>query len=177
MPRGYSKEDIQNNRALPKSWGEDKKKGFHLIRQVYGQMVASRKRYGVIHVYERWWFCQRTAPGDLMISRPFNRTDTSPSVFQAILALAIQPDHVMSYAGHHAVSPTVPSDARSHGDDDDDDPGRSKKFSFKPRNLLKKFTGHHRRSGGAWREDRYQEVRHGKLHPRGSGGARSHERL
>ena len=150
MPRGYSKEDIQNNRALPKSWGEDKKKVFHLIRQVYGQMVASRRRYGVIHLYERWWFCQRTAAGDLMISRPFNRTDTSPSVFQAILALAMRPDHVMSYAGHHAMSPTVPSDARSHGDDgdDDDEPERSKKFNFKPRNLLKKFTGHRRSGGG-----------------------------
>jgi hypothetical protein len=147
MPRGYSKLNIRDGRKLPKGWSDEKKKVFHLIRQVYGQMVASRRRYGVIHLYERWWFCQRTASGDLMISRPFNRADTSPSVFQAILAVTMQDDHVMQYASHHPQSPTVSVARRSQDDDDADDQGHSKKFSFKPRNLLKKWAGGKGNSG------------------------------
>lgn len=149
MPVGYSREDIAGQRPLPKSWSDEKGKVFHLIRQVYGQMVESRRKYGVIHIYERWWFCQRTDPGDLMISRPFHRSDVSPSVFQAILALAMMPDHSMPYAGHNLQSPTpsIPKPSVDNDDNKGDDKSRPRRFSFNPRNLLPKWGGGKRNRG------------------------------
>ena len=149
MPVGYTREDIAKQHPLPRSWSDEKQKVFHLIRQVYGQMVESRRKYGVIHIYERWWFCQRTDTGDLMISRSFERNDVSPSVFQAILALAMMPDHNMPYAGHNLQSPT-PSMPKPFDDKDDDvydDKSRPRRFFFKPKNLLPKWGGGKRNRG------------------------------
>lgn len=101
MPRNYSSQDIANERPLLQSWSHKKVKIFHLIRQVYGQMVASHRRYGVIHLWEVWWFCRRTDEGVLLISRPFTRQETSPSIFQVILALSLQMDHDMEELAVH----------------------------------------------------------------------------
>jgi len=75
-------------------WSTEQANVFHLIREVYGQMVSSKRRYGIMHVHERWWFCCRTAEGDFKISQEVTReTDGSnPSVLQCILALCLQSD-------------------------------------------------------------------------------------
>jgi hypothetical protein len=114
MPHGYGKADIKNRRSLPDGWSQAKCKVFHLMRQVYGQMVATDRKYGVIHLYERWWFCCRTDNGDILISDPLKYTDTSPSVFQAIYALALQNDHIMPHADHEE-DPKPPSKTGPEG--------------------------------------------------------------
>jgi hypothetical protein len=43
--------------VLPSEWQRIKKKVFHLIRQIYGQMKEDSLRFGVIQPYEMWWFC------------------------------------------------------------------------------------------------------------------------
>ena len=87
-PSGYTPEQIRDEDDLPEDWDRDKKKVFHLIRQAYGQMVSSKLRYGIIHLYEVWWFCSRDAEGTLKISPPVMKEATSPSVLQIIIALA-----------------------------------------------------------------------------------------
>lgn len=93
VPANYTSEDMNNQKSLPRSWSTDKKKVFHLVRQVYGQMEATSRRYGVIHIYENWFFCKRTAEGMMQISSPIVRTDTAPSVFQALKTLTGFEDH------------------------------------------------------------------------------------
>lgn len=100
-PAGYTAEDLYNKRPLPSNWLEKKKKIFHLVRQAYGQMTSSKRKYGVIHIYERWWFCSRTSEGGLQISRPFDRGSKSPSVFQALVTLANMNDLIMEGAAVH----------------------------------------------------------------------------
>jgi hypothetical protein len=51
-----------------------------------------------------WWFCCRDAEGDLKISRPMKKTDTSPSVFQAIKTLAGFDDYILDVSAHHPSS-------------------------------------------------------------------------
>lgn len=84
VPEGFDSEKMQAKVSLPDSWQKEKKKVFHLVRQVYGQMVSDNRRYGIIHTYDNWFFCKRSEDGILQISRVFKKTDTSPSVFQAI---------------------------------------------------------------------------------------------
>lgn len=78
---------MRDEDALPKRWSNPKKKVFRLVRQIYGQMVSGGRRYGIVHTYERCYFCKRTEEGKLKISRPFQSSDTSPSVFHAIKTL------------------------------------------------------------------------------------------
>jgi hypothetical protein len=52
VPRDFSPTDILDEKPLPRDWSTEKKRVFHLIRQVYGQMTSSKLRYGIIHVYE-----------------------------------------------------------------------------------------------------------------------------
>lgn len=80
-------DDYEPQKALPKSWSHEKQKVSHLIRQIYGQMVSSKLRYGVMHLYEVWWFCRRDEDGQLDISRPFRKEETGPSVLQAIVTM------------------------------------------------------------------------------------------
>jgi predicted Ser/Thr protein kinase len=104
VPADYTPSDLKSRRALPESWSPEKKKVFHLIRQVYGQMVSSKRKYGVIHLYEVWWFCRRTPEGHLKISRPVKRGSTSPSVLQVIVSMAGVDDHFMAEGEMHSSS-------------------------------------------------------------------------
>jgi hypothetical protein len=104
VPDDFTPADMSDKVPLPRDWSMEKKKVFHLIRQVYGQMTSSKLKYGIIHVYEVWWFCCRDAEGDLKISRPFKRTATSPSVFQAIKTLAGFDDYIQDEFAHHPSS-------------------------------------------------------------------------
>lgn len=104
VPAGYTAEDLLNERALPKNWSNEQKKIFHLIRQLYGQMTSSQRRYGIMHIYECWWFCCRTPQGELKISRPFQRQSTSPSVLQAIVTLAGFDDFILEEVTVHPAS-------------------------------------------------------------------------
>jgi len=103
-PADYTPEDLYNKRPLPDTWSDGKKKIFHFLRQSYGQMTSSKRKYGVIHIYERWWFCRRTPQGELQISRPIGRDSTSPSVLQALVTLANLDDIVMEEAAVHPSS-------------------------------------------------------------------------
>jgi hypothetical protein len=93
VPANYTLADMKTQKSLPQSWSTDKKKVFHLVRQVYGQMETTSRRYGVIHTYENWFFCKRTAAGMMQISKPIARTATKPSVFQALKTLTGFEDH------------------------------------------------------------------------------------
>jgi hypothetical protein len=89
---------------LPKHWPKEKKKVFHLVRHFYGQMVVDKRRYGVITLYERWFFCKRSPDGILKISRSFAREDTSPSVLQAIKTMVGLEDHGLEEVRLHPQS-------------------------------------------------------------------------
>jgi hypothetical protein len=104
VPPDFTPKDMSDKVPLPHDWSMEKKKVFHLIRQVYGQMTSSKLKYGIIHVYEVWWFCCRDAEGGLKISHPFKKTDTSPSVFQAIKTLAGFDDYGLAESSHHPSS-------------------------------------------------------------------------
>jgi hypothetical protein len=104
VPANYTSEDMKAQKPLPRSWSTDKKKVFHLVRQVYGQMNATSRRYGVIHIYENWFFCKRTAKGMMQISSPIARTDTAPSVFQALKTLTGFQDHELGPSEAHPSS-------------------------------------------------------------------------
>jgi predicted Ser/Thr protein kinase len=93
IPHDFGAAKMQAEVPLPESWSVGKKKVFHLVRQLYGQMVADKRRYGIIHLYERWFFCKRTPQGILKISRAFEKGATSPSVFQAIKTMVGFDDH------------------------------------------------------------------------------------
>jgi predicted Ser/Thr protein kinase len=104
VPTDYSSEDLYNKRDLPDDWSDQKQKVFHLIRQVYGQMTSSERKYGIMHLYEVWWFCSRTEQGELRISRPFKKESTSPSVLQAIVTLAGFDDFALQTVAVHPQS-------------------------------------------------------------------------
>lgn len=105
-------EDMLQQRELPEGWTAEKKKIFHLIRQVYGQMVSDNLKYGVIHIYELWWFCCRDAHGDFKISKAFDRQDTTPSVLQAIKTLDGFEDKFLEEIGLHPASATKTEDSK-----------------------------------------------------------------
>ena len=104
VPAGYSPEDLYNKRDLPENWSHRKQKVFHLIRQVYGQMISSERKYGIMHLYDVWWFCCCTEQGELSISRPLRKESTSPSVLQAIVTLAGFDDFVLQTVSIHPQS-------------------------------------------------------------------------
>jgi len=87
IPGDFDSAKMQAEVPLPRSWPLKKKKVFHLVRQLYGQMVADHCRYGVFHTYDLWIFCKRSTDGTLFLSRAFRRKGTSPSVCQAIKTL------------------------------------------------------------------------------------------
>lgn len=106
VPANFDCDKMRDEESLPDHWPSQKRKIFHLVRQLYGQMVSGRRRYGTMHTYERWFFCRRTEDGTLGISRPFASTDLEPSVFQAIKTLA-------GFENHELVNaPVHPSSAR-----------------------------------------------------------------
>ena len=102
---------LQQNK-LPDGWTAEKKKVFHLIRQIYGQMVSDNLKYGIIHIYELWWFCCRNADGHLKISKAFDRHDTTPSVLQAIRTLDGFEDKFLKEIGLHPASATKVEDSK-----------------------------------------------------------------
>lgn len=104
IPAAFDKEKMYAQAPLPEEWSDEKKKVFHLLRQIYGQMVSDHCKYGVFHVYERWFFCKRTEQGGLFISRVFDRRKRSPSVLQAIKTLVGFDDHRMKAATIHPAS-------------------------------------------------------------------------
>lgn len=108
VPASYTSADMKAEKSLPQSWSTDKKKVFHLVRQVYGQMDATSRRYGVIHTYEKWFFCKRTAAGMMQISKPIARTDKKPSVFQALKTLTGFEDHELGPSVAHPCSAMKP---------------------------------------------------------------------
>lgn len=99
-----------------------KEKAFHLIRQVYGQKVSSQLRYGIIHIYEVWWFCCRDEEGNLRISSPVMKEATSPSVLQSIKAMAGFDDLFLEDVTIHpgsatkAANPRLENRKRKRGD-------------------------------------------------------------
>jgi len=109
IPDDFDAAKMQAEAPLPKSWPKEKKKVFHLIRQFYGQMVSDNRRYGILTLYERWFFCKRTPEGILNISRAFERQATFPSVFQAIKAMVGFDDHGLEdVVLHTAKTPPLP---------------------------------------------------------------------
>lgn len=109
VPHGFDAEKMQAQVPLPLHWSSEKRKVFHLVRQIYGQMVADHCRYGVFHTYDRWIFCKRSQDGTLSLSRSFRRDETSPSVLQAIKTLVGFDDYRLSLAA--AVHPSSASKA------------------------------------------------------------------
>jgi hypothetical protein len=105
-------EDLMRQRTFPAEWSAEKIKVFHLIRQLYGQLVSDNLKYGVIHIYELWWFCCRDALGNLQISRAYGRQDTNPSVLQAIKTLDGFQDEVLEERGFHPASATKVQDSK-----------------------------------------------------------------
>jgi hypothetical protein len=107
--------DVREMRAaipLPEDWPPVKKKVFHLVRQLYDHMVAGDFQYGILHVYERWFFCKRTQEGDLFVSRSFAREETSPSVLQAIKTMFGFTDHTLIGASIHPKSASNSPDTK-----------------------------------------------------------------
>jgi hypothetical protein len=101
---GARDEQMRDEESLPKHWPNPKKKIFHLVRQLYGQMVSGKRRYDIMHTYERCFFCKRTEAGTLEISRPFKSTDSQPSVFQAIKTMTGFENHQLVDAPVHLAS-------------------------------------------------------------------------
>lgn len=102
----FNAEKMQAEVPLPETWPREKKRVFHLVRQMYGQMVSDKRRYGVIHLYERFFFCKRTQDGILHISRAFEKGETSPSVVQAIRTMIGFDDYFLDAARIHPQSAT-----------------------------------------------------------------------
>ncbi|KAL3912559.1 MAG: hypothetical protein SGILL_006832 [Bacillariaceae sp.] len=104
IPDDFDKEKMNAHAPLPEVWSAEKVKVFHLVRQVYGQMVSDKCKYGIFHVYEMWFFLKRNEAGDLFFSRGFGKTETSPSVLQAIKTLIGFGDHAMMPTSVHPKS-------------------------------------------------------------------------
>jgi hypothetical protein len=107
VPRTY-----KANAPLPKGWSSEKGKVFHLIRQLYGQMKSSKLSYGIVLLYDIWWFCRRDEDGDLKISRPFRKEETAPSVLQAIVTMAGFDDLKVEMATAHPQSAVKTRDSK-----------------------------------------------------------------
>ena len=97
----------QGTDVLPEGWTACKRKVFHLIRQIYGQMTEDNLRYGVIHVYEMWWFCRRDSNGTLLVSRGISHASTNPSVLQALQTLLGFDDYELEKAASHDQTPIM----------------------------------------------------------------------
>lgn len=109
-------------RTLPEPWSPNKKKVLHLIRQMYGQMVTDNFRYGVINLYELWYFCRRDADGSLHISRGFLKSCKSPSVLQALRTILSFSDLKLTESSSHTASPLKALAPRSNGRPNDNSP-------------------------------------------------------
>jgi tRNA A-37 threonylcarbamoyl transferase component Bud32 len=89
--------DQVQDKPLPSSWTTETKKVWHLVRQLFGQMVTDSFRYGVINLYEVWYFCQRTPDGTMLISSKYVRDDAqNPSVLQALRTLIAQENYELT---------------------------------------------------------------------------------
>mmetsp|Transcript_13926 Transcript_13926/g.16095 ORF Transcript_13926/g.16095 Transcript_13926/m.16095 type:complete len:514 (-) Transcript_13926:343-1884(-) len=119
IPEDFHADNMLAETALPLGWSGTKKKIFHVVRQLYGQMVTDHCQYGVLHIYERWFFCKRNSEGTFSISRSFARTDTSPSVFQAIKTMTGFEDFSMMTGAVHPSSASkafpAPKQKKSRG--------------------------------------------------------------
>jgi hypothetical protein len=111
---------------LPKEFPALKRKVFHLIRQIYGQMTEDNLRYGVIHIYEMWWFCRRDDKGTLSVSKGISRDATDPSVLQALKTVLRFDDYELKEAAFHDQTPIqAPTASKSK-------PGSNAQGSTKP---------------------------------------------
>jgi hypothetical protein len=104
IPEDFDAAKMQAEAPLPEHWSKEKKKIFHLVRHIYGQMVADKRRYGVVTLYEHWFFCERTPDGILKISRSFAREAASPSVLQAIQTMVGFENHGLKDVALHPQS-------------------------------------------------------------------------
>ena len=104
VPPEFNAETMYDESDLPKVWSAEKRKVFHLVHQLYGQMVSDRCKYGIFHIYERWFFCKRNEQGGLFFSRAFDKIETSPSVLQANKTLLGFEDHEMNVVTVHPAS-------------------------------------------------------------------------
>lgn len=102
-PSGYNEAE----KKIPEGWAEDRKKVFHLIRQIYGQACADNIDLGFVHTYEQWWFFKKT-PKDFFISKGFRKTCTNPTVLQCVLFLVNQSSEVQR-KNPEALSTAVPT--------------------------------------------------------------------
>jgi hypothetical protein len=84
IPEDFEEKTMQAEESLPSHWSAKKRKIFHVVRQLYGQMFADDRRYGILHVYEYFFYCKRTPESTFMVSKAFHHTATSPSVLQGI---------------------------------------------------------------------------------------------
>jgi predicted Ser/Thr protein kinase len=114
IPEDFDPAKMQAQAPLPGDWPKEKKKIFHLVRQMYGQMVADKRRYGVITLYERWFFCKRTSDGILKISRSFEREAVSPSVLQAIKTMVGFVDYELEDVAFHPQSASKAPPKKKH---------------------------------------------------------------
>lgn len=74
--------------VFPSNWDSKKKKVYHLVRQVCGQMKTDGLFFATIHIYEWWWFCHLDENDNMFITPPLAKEATSPSVLQALKSLA-----------------------------------------------------------------------------------------
>lgn len=108
--------------GVPKTWGVEKKKVYHLIRQVYGQMISDKLRHGVFHIYEIWWFCSLQSDGTMRISNGFNRDATNPSVLHGLRTLEHMEHKFKRAIQQHPASPNTkpePMKREKRGRDND----------------------------------------------------------
>lgn len=115
VPDDYTDVNMLNKRELPTNWWDKKKKVFHLILQIYGQMVSDNLKYGIIHIYEVWWFCCRDVEGNLKISHALERGDTGPSVLQTIKTLDGFGDKTLEKVKLHPSSATKATSSKPSG--------------------------------------------------------------
>jgi hypothetical protein len=58
-------------------------------------MFADDRRYGILHVYEYFFYCKRTPESTFMVSKAFHNTATSPSVLQGIKTMVGFSDYIL----------------------------------------------------------------------------------
>lgn len=132
FPKMYTPQMIRDHHRLPSDWSLTKKKVFHVVRQLYGQMVADHCRYGVLHTYEYWFFCKRTKAGSFHISKGFDKKAKSPSVMQCVMTLLQRSDFRLRDSLVHPQSARKLMKRLSYGGDDGTGPDQN--FSFPRRN-------------------------------------------
>lgn len=108
IPANFRLKMLQENDPLPSAWSAEKKKVFHVVRQLYGQMVVDKCRYGVLHTYEYWFFCMRTDAGHFHISQGYAKEAESPSVLQALVTLLRLQDYRLHTSAVHPQSAQKP---------------------------------------------------------------------